>query len=63
MNQQFQATAVQIAWRGTRAARRCQLPYRLAGVAYHQAPNALYSTSLQVSPGGQAPHRQAHPTQ
>jgi len=40
MKSKFQAAAVQIAWRGTRAARRYQLPDRLAGVAYHQAPSA-----------------------
>jgi len=34
------ATAVQIVWWGTRAARRCQLPNRLAGVTYRQAHSA-----------------------
>jgi len=41
MKSKFQAVVVQIAWRGTRAAKRCHLPDRLAGVAYRQAPNAL----------------------
>jgi len=40
MKSKFQAAAVQITWRGTRAVRRCQLPDRLAGVAYHHALSA-----------------------
>jgi len=44
-----------IARRGTRVARHCQLPNRLAGVAYRQAPSASYSTSLQASPGVKVP--------
>jgi len=43
---------VWIAWRGTRAARRCQLPDRLAGDTYRQAPSASNSPSLQPPPGG-----------
>jgi len=45
---------VRIAWWGTRAARRCQLPDRLAGVAYRQAHNATKLSLLQVPPGGTA---------
>jgi len=52
MQSKIQAAAVQIAWRGTRAAKRCQLPDRLASAAYRQAHNASRSSSLQVPPGG-----------
>jgi len=34
MQSKIKASAVQIAWRGTRAAKRCQLPDHLAGVTY-----------------------------
>jgi len=54
MKSKFQAAVVQIAWRGTRAARHCQLPDCLAGVAYRQAHNASCSFSLQVLPCGKA---------
>ena len=43
---------MRIAWRGTRAARRCQLPDRLAEDTYRQAPSASNSQSLQPPPGG-----------
>jgi len=40
MKLKIQAAAIQIAWRGTRAARRCQLPARLTKHICHQAPSA-----------------------
>jgi len=40
-----------IAWHHSRGAWRCQLPDRLAGDAYRQAPCASETQTLQISPG------------
>jgi len=47
-----QGCSSQIAWRGTRTAKRYQLLDRLAGDTYRQAHSAFDAHCLQVSPGG-----------